>query len=91
MPEQLHVVVSGRVQGVGYRQSTYLEATRLGLTGWVRNLPDGRVEAVFEGAHNVQDDMLAWCRKGPTFARVTGVDAAWQDCPQFGTRFEVRY
>lgn len=91
MPERLHVYISGRVQGVGYRQSTYAEATQLGLTGWVRNLPDGRVEAVFEGGSDLQNDMLRWCQTGPTFAHVTDVDSTWQDHERGNTTFEIRY
>ncbi len=60
-----HVFISGRVQGVGYRYSTVDTASQLGLTGWVRNLPDNRVEAVFEGAREVVEDMVRWCHSGP--------------------------
>ena len=65
-----HVIVSGLVQGVGFRYRTYLEATRIGLTGWVRNLPDGRVEALFEGPPVAVTGMLEWCQQGPVLARV---------------------
>lgn len=56
-----HVFVTGRVQGVGFRYSTVDTASQLGLTGWVRNLPDGRVEAVFEGVRDIVEDMVRWC------------------------------
>lgn len=71
-------LIAGRVQGVGYRDWCRREAERRGLTGYVRNLPDGRVEAVFYGEHGVVDEMLAACRKGPPGASVTsvGLDAA---------------
>lgn len=77
MSERLHVVVSGRVQGVGFRYATHAEALRLGLGGWVRNLPDGRVEAVFVGDRATLEQMLDWCWRGPRAALVTGVAHEW--------------
>lgn len=76
--DRLHVFIEGRVQGVGFRYSTYDEALARGLSGWVRNLVDGRVEAEFEGAKADLDAMLGWCRLGPRFARVDRVEAAWE-------------
>lgn len=70
----MHVVVSGRVQGVFYRASCAAAARRLGLGGWVRNLPDGRVEATFEGSDRQVDAMLDWCRQGPEMASVDAVE-----------------
>lgn len=67
---RVRVVVSGRVQGVGYRQSAADEAERLGVNGWVRNLPDGRVEVVAEGDEAAIDALVAWCKRGPRLARV---------------------
>lgn len=58
------VFVSGKVQGVFYRASTQEEALRQGLAGWVRNLPDGQVEAVFEGTPEAVEDMINWCHTG---------------------------
>ncbi|HEY9611326.1 acylphosphatase [Allocoleopsis sp.] len=69
-PIRAHVFVSGRVQGVGYRYSTMDEASRLGVNGWVRNVPDGRVEAVFEGSKKVVEEMIGWCQKGSRGALV---------------------
>lgn len=74
MNTKVHVFVSGKVQGVFFRSSTKDKAEELGLSGWVRNLPDGRVEAVFEGDKEDVDKMVDWCRKGPEYARVTGVE-----------------
>ncbi len=71
-----HVVIRGRVQGVGYRAWTADEARRRGLQGWVRNRCDGSVEAVFSGPEDVVADMLAACRRGPSLARVDAVDAS---------------
>jgi acylphosphatase len=68
---RVRVFVDGRVQGVGFRASAAREAVRLGVRGWARNLPDGRVEAVFEGPRHAVEDMLAWTRHGPAGARVT--------------------
>ncbi|HUR69108.1 MAG TPA: acylphosphatase [Candidatus Thermoplasmatota archaeon] len=69
-----HVFVSGKVQGVFYRDTTKKEADRRGARGWVRNLRDGRVEAVFEGAPEIVDAMVAWCRVGSPLSRPTFVD-----------------
>ena len=69
----VHVLISGRVQGVGYRAWTAHEAQRLGLSGWVRNTRDGDVEAVFGGPDAVVEAMLAACRSGPPLARVGGI------------------
>jgi len=72
--KRLHATVRGRVQGVGFRASAATEARRLGLTGWVRNKLDGDVEVMAEGADGDADAFLAWLRKGPSLAHVTGVD-----------------
>ena len=76
--DRLHVFIKGRVQGVGFRYATYMEAQTLGLAGWVRNLPDGRVEAEFEGSKEALKQMLAWCHQGPRHALVTDVETAWE-------------
>jgi acylphosphatase len=76
-PARLEIVVVGMVQGVWFRASTREEARRLGIRGWVRNLPDGRVQAVFEGEEEVLRRMLAWCRVGPPGARVAQVEERW--------------
>ena len=72
--KRVRVLVEGRVQGVGFRYAAYQEANRLGVKGWARNLPDGRVEAVYEGPPEAIDDMLAWTTHGPQSARVTGLE-----------------
>lgn len=74
MKKRLHLWVSGRVQGVFYRANTEEVARRLGLTGWVRNLPDGRVEIVAEGEEDGLQKLIAWCRQGPPAARVSSVE-----------------
>lgn len=70
-----HVFVSGRVQGVFYRASTRDKARELGVDGWVRNLSDGRVEAVFEGSRQDVDRMVEWCETGSRAANVEAVEA----------------
>ena len=70
---RVRVFVEGRVQGVGFRYSTAREAMRLGVRGWARNLPDGRVEAVYEGPREAVEEMLAWTRRGPASAQVDEV------------------
>lgn len=69
---RVRVLVSGRVQGVFFRESTRREAEGLGVAGWVRNLPDGRVEALFDGPSDNVEALVAWCRRGPPAA---GVDS----------------
>ena len=85
-----HVVISGRVQGVCFRAYTSDEAAAGGVAGWVRNTPDGRVEAAFEGEKSTVEAMIAWCRKGPPAARVSSVDVVWEE-PKGEQGFGVRY
>ena len=68
-----HVFITGKVQGVGYRFSTLQTAVNLGINGWVKNLPDGRVEAIFEGSEEVVKKMINWCYQGPECAVVKDV------------------
>lgn len=90
MVDRLHVFITGRVQGVGFRYSTARQANALGLTGWVRNLPDDRVEAEFEGPKMALDDMLDWCRSGPALAGVTDVELQWESGEARYDRFRLR-
>jgi acylphosphatase len=69
-----HLWVRGRVQGVWYRGSCAEQARALGISGWARNLPDGRVEIVAEGDPEALDKLVEWCRQGPPAARVTAVE-----------------
>jgi acylphosphatase len=73
--EARRIVIAGRVQGVFYRASAERRARELGLSGWVRNLADGRVEAHAEGARTPLLEFVEWCRKGPPAARVVSLDA----------------
>ena len=77
--KRAHVYVSGRVQGVYFRSHTQNKALELGLTGWVRNLDDGRVEAVFEGDENAVKQMVEWCGVGEGFARVDDVEVVYEE------------
>jgi len=90
MADRLHVFVGGFVQGVGFRFSTWRKAESLGLSGWVRNRHDGRVEAEFEGPKAALEEMLVWCRQGPAFARVTHVEATWESGSRQYAEFTVR-
>ena len=72
--ERLHIIVHGRVQGVGFRYHTRIEASRLGLTGYVRNLSDGTVEIVVEGSPQSLNQLIEWTRQGPPTAEVKQVD-----------------
>ena len=73
------VIVQGSVQGVFFRAETRDRARSLGLAGWVRNVPDGTVEAVFEGVDERVESMVDWCRRGPGGARVEEVEVAWTE------------
>jgi acylphosphatase len=75
---RVYLRIEGRVQGVYFRASTVSEARKLRLTGWVRNSPDGSVEAVAEGEQAQIEELIAWCRQGPPGARVTLVDVRYE-------------
>jgi acylphosphatase len=74
-----HVFISGRVQGVNFRWNTQRQAHRLELTGWVRNLWDGRVEAVFEGEESAVQQAVSWCHEGEPPARVEDVEVEYEE------------
>ena len=71
---RVHAIIRGKVQGVCFRLETKRAAESIGVNGWVRNLADGSVEALFEGEEENIRQILAWCRRGPTLSRVTSVD-----------------
>ena len=81
-------LVSGRVQGVGFRYSCVAEARAIGVAGWVRNLPDGRVEAHIEGDEEQVAELLAWLHEGPAFAKVESVEVREAE-PMGAVRFSV--
>ncbi|WP_435076669.1 acylphosphatase [Halococcus sp. AFM35] len=84
-----HVFVTGRVQGVSYRANTRDTAREAGVDGWVKNLDDGRVEAVFEGEEESVERLVEWCHSGSPAAEVESVDAEYGD-PEGLSGFEVR-
>ena len=84
------VVVSGRVQGVFFRDSCRSEAQRVGVRGWVRNRPDGSVEVVAEGPRDRVDRLLDWCRIGPPRASVTGITVT-DEVPRAERPFRIEY
>lgn len=86
--KRVHVVISGKVQGVGFRASTRRRANNLELAGWVKNTEDGDVEAVFEGEKDNIQEMLEWCQKGPSLARVMDVEVEEEE-PEILERFKV--
>lgn len=86
-----HIFVSGRVQGVFFRSHTRQKAEEFGVSGWVKNLPDGRVEAVFEGEKEKVEQMIEWAKRGPSVARVNNVDVEWQEYKGEFENFEIRY
>ncbi len=89
-PRRVRVIVRGRVQGVAFRAYTADEARRAGVAGWVRNRPDGSVEAAFEGTRSAVEALLAFVRRGPRAARVD--DVAVVDEPLLGDAyFEIRH
>ncbi|RJP39108.1 MAG: acylphosphatase [Desulfobacteraceae bacterium] len=88
--KKIRVIIEGRVQGVCFRMETQHAARRIGVTGWARNRRDGSVEAVFEGAPEKVEEMLAWCRKGPPLARVDDVAVRDADDQESFTDFTIR-
>ena len=88
---RFHIFVSGLVQGVFYRQSTKEKAEELGLTGWVRNLPDGRVEIVAEGEEKKIKELIDWAKKGPISAEVRDLEADFEEYKNQFSEFKIRY
>lgn len=86
-----HVLISGRVQGVFFRAYTERAAQERGISGWVMNTRDGRVEAVLEGEKDNVEDMVRWCHQGSPMSHVTGVNVDWQQYTGEFDDFGVRY
>jgi acylphosphatase len=87
---RVRLVISGHVQGVAFRAYAAEEAARLGIAGWVRNLADGRVEALAEGERPRVEAFVAWCGRGPPFARVDAALESWEPYRGDLGSFEVR-
>ena len=87
---RVHIVVSGRVQGVLYRAGARQKARELGITGWTHNLIDGRVELMAEGEQEKVEQFAEWCRQGPPLAKVENVEIEYEDSKGDLEDFEVR-
>ena len=91
MKVRAHVYISGFVQGVFFRYEARRNAARRGVTGWVRNLRDGRVEAVFEGEKKAVEEMIEFCRRGPPSATIKNVEVRWETPSEEYKSFSVSY
>ena len=91
MKARAHTRISGMVQGVFFRYETQALAEEIGVRGWVRNTPDNKVEAVFEGEREKVEQMLDFCRKGPPGARVIDVEVKWESYKGEFSSFNIRY
>ena len=91
MKLRIHAIVSGRVQGVLFRHETRRTAKSLGIKGWVKNLPDGRVEVVAEGEKDKINNLIEFLKKGPPAARVDNVDVKTEEYKGEFEDFNVRY
>jgi acylphosphatase len=87
----VHVIISGRVQGVWFRANTKQMAKQLGLTGWVKNTSDGCVEAVFEGEEHLINKMIEWCHQGSPLSKVKTVDVKNQEPTNEFSDFSIRF
>lgn len=85
------IFISGRVQGVFFRQNTRKKAQELGITGWVKNLANGRVEALIEGEKDKVNELIEWTKKGSIFSRVDGVDIAWEEYQAEFDDFKIKH
>ena len=84
-----HMIISGRVQGVFFRQNTFKKAKKLGVLGWVRNLPDGRVEIIFDGDKSKVEDIVNWAKKGPVSALVKDFEIEWKESKEVLNDFKI--
>ncbi len=91
MKARVHITIKGYVQGVGFRWFVRDIAVSLHLAGWVRNLPGGPVEAVFEGEKSVIAKAIEQCAHGPSYAVVSGIDASWEEMLEDLTGFDIKY
>jgi acylphosphatase len=89
--KRIHLFIKGKVQGVFFRARTKKQADSLGLKGWVRNLSDGSVEAVFEGTEENIEKVIEWCKEGPTGAIVTSIEAQPEEPTGEFKSFGIRY
>ena len=87
---RVHIFISGRVQGVLFRQSSRARALELGVTGWAHNLLDGRVEIVCEGEKEKVEQFIEWCKQGPGLAKVEHLDVSYEDYKGEFKDFSIR-
>lgn len=91
MNRRVIVLISGLVQGVNFRRYTQMTARQLGVNGWVRNLPDGRLEGCFEGEAEAVGSLLDWCRSGPPSARVDNLEVREEPLGAEFSDFSIKY
>jgi len=84
-----HLIITGFVQGVGFRQFVKKNAKSRGVTGWVRNMPDGSVEAVLDGNKEILEEIINICNQGPVFGQVQKVFVTWEDAHEVYSSFEI--
>ena len=89
--KRARISISGMVQGVSFRYYTVRQAENLGITGWVRNTSDGRVEITAEGTKPALDELISWCEEGPPAASVHSVETDWSEPTGEFSRFSVKY
>jgi len=89
--QRAHLKITGRVQGVGFRNSTRRQARKLGVNGWVKNLADGSVEIMVEGQKEDVEDLIKWAKNGPRLASVHGIDVDREDHRGEFEGFSIRY
>ncbi len=90
MNSRVHILISGEVIGVSFRWQARAKAEELGLSGWARNTGDDKVEIVAEGEKARIEELLAWARRGPAWARVADVEARWENYQGEFEKFEIR-
>jgi len=88
---RVHIFVSGSVQGVFFRDSARRKAEKLGIAGWVKNLPDGRVEIIAEGKEQQVKELIEWAERGPLIARVDNLNVEWEKYEGGLNSFEIRH
>lgn len=89
--KRAHVFVSGKVQGVFFRQNALKKAKALGISGWIKNTEDGRVEAIIEGEEEKINTMIEWLKVGPPLARVKNIEVFWEKVGEEFWDFEIKY
>ena len=87
--DELHLKISGQVQGVSFRYQTQIQAQKLGLTGWIKNAPDGIVELVAQGDKASLEGFIKWCKTGPEYASVSHIDQKWRESSEKFLNFEI--